>query len=213
MNWQQISVGATIAVILLSGCSLLPGHIKLGGNSVTAVKDAGRPATIATGDKTESIPLPDGSSLTITKFEAQAEQITKDGKAVTPAAPAKTVTEIHLAGASQLTTTEKTVAANTGTVDTTVANHRIDETAKEPLLYCAIACVLVAVAMLYFEHPAAAGLSAAAAAALFAAWRMPDLPEWFWMLGAIGIAGALCLVFGHAKGVANSTATSATVSK
>lgn len=189
----RMSLGALL--LLSSGCGLIPARIKSAGVTVTAVKDAGKPATLDTGETKTTFAIPAETRMVTTKTEATAT------------APAKTVVEWDFTKPTQFEEVASTIKADTGTVDTTLAVHKVDVASRQPLLYAAIGALVLCAAMVYLEHPTAALLCGAGAGILFAAWRMPDLPEWFWMVAVGAVIAGLALVFGHAKGVANSTAT------
>ena len=183
------------ALFLFTGCSSLPwpfvkkGSIALGPNKVTAVEHAEKPATLETKDVGESLPVPKGSVIRKTETEA-----------IPPDIPAKVVTEVIVAEDTVWTKKANTVSASTGTVDTSVAKAQIDAEEKRPLLYAAIASALGAVFFFWRAYPSPALLCSVGAAGFFAAWKMADLPTWFWGLAitAVGIGAALFL--GHERG-------------
>ena len=186
---------AAILLLSLTGCALLNrGAIKAGGVSVTGVKDAGKPATLATTNAGTSIPLPKGSTITVTKVAPiAAKPATKDEPAV-KGEPAKEITEIHPAGPTEYHHTEATVKADTGTVDTSVRTHEIDVAERRWLLWAAIGCGIAGI-VLKSMLPAWPGLSNGlliAAPCAFAAWKFADVPAWIWMV-VLGLVGAMAL--------------------
>ena len=180
---------------VLVGCNLMRGRIALPGASVTAVKDAGSPATVAQSNAGVSVPLPAGSVVTVTKSEALPA--TKE----TPAQPAKEITEIRPAGPTEYHKTEQTVAAQTGTVDTSIREHQIDAQESRPLLYAAIASALAAGFFVWRAYPTPAICCGVAAVVFFMAWKMAGLPEWFWAIGLAAIVGGGALWLGHERGL------------
>ncbi len=184
-----------LSLLGLCGCSWLPAKIKSGATTVTAVKDAGKPATLETGDKGESLPIPAGSSLTVTKVEAMPAAPN------VPAQPAREVTEVHLTEPTVWTRTEKTVKADTGTVDTSVALKKVETAESRVLLYAALAAMLGAGVFVYLHYPTPAMMCAGAAVVLFIAWKVAGMPDWLWGVGAAALGGAVFLYIGHERGL------------
>lgn len=180
-----------IACLLLSGCALFKpkGTINVGKASVTAVADAGKPATLATSDAKESVAIPKDTTVTITEHAA------------TPTTPAYKVTELHFNSPTEWQKFAVTTAANTGTVDTSVAKAKVGAQESRPLLYAAILSGLGAILFVYLSYPTPAMLCGASAGLFFLAWKVSDLPPWFWALGLVGLAAGAALYFGHRKGL------------
>jgi hypothetical protein len=185
---------------MLTGCWGV-GRIKAPGVSVQGVKDAGSPAILATSQAGEAVALPDGSRVIKTKTEAIPA--TKDA----PAQPAKEVTEIIPAGPTVYTSTEKTVSASTGTIDTSIAARRIDAAENRILLYGALLMLVAAGVFFWLHYPSPALLCAAAAGVLFLCWKVANLPPWFWGIAVLAGAGAVGLYFGHERGEKNKQPT------
>lgn len=182
-----------LLLLALASCKALP-RITFGKASVTGVADAGKPATLVQGETKTSFAVPAGTQMQTVKVEAS------------PTTPAKETTTWNFSAPTKFEIDASTLKADTGTVDTSVAQHKIDVESKQPLLYFAGACLVLCATMMYFDHPTAAMMCGAAAGIVFAAWRMPDLPEWFWMVGVACVVGGLCLAFGHAKATKQLTA-------
>ncbi len=174
----------------MQGCALFQkkGVATIGKNSVAAVSDAGKPATLATSDGKESLPIPAGSSITITEYQA------------TTTKPAYKVTELRPNGPTEWQKFTATVAANTGTVDTSVALKKVESAESRPLLYAAIASALAAGFFLYRAYPTPAFVCGGAAVVFFLSWKASGLPDWFWAVGACALAGAVALYLGHERG-------------
>ncbi len=193
---------ATVLVLLLSGCSLMPSRIKVGDSVVTPPKDNGTAATLSTFNAGQALKLAAGSRLVMTKFHSVAGiPETKDQPAVAPQ-PEKEVTEIYPSADTEWHKTEATVAANSGTVDTSIRTHEIDVAASKPLLYAAILSAALGVFFIYRAYPTPAIGCFIAAVVFFAAFKVSGLPSWFWGLGLVGIAGGAALYFGHERGLA-----------
>ncbi len=188
---------------LCSGCALLQrkGLIKSGGVSVAAVADAGKPATLTTSDAKEAVKIPSGSTLTVTKEEA----VPATDKAAFR--PAKETWEYHFTGETEWQKFNTTVAANTGTVDTSVALHKIDVSSKQPFLYAAILGALGAILFVYLHYPTPAMLCGLASGLFFLAWKLSDLPSWVWAVAAAAIAAGVAMYFAHERGLKTATAS------
>lgn len=188
--------------LCMTGCAVFGKRpqIRAGDVSVTGLPDAGKPATLGTSQSGESLPLPAGSRIIETKTDAvPAKAATAESPAV-PAQPARTVTEIIPGAATVLQRTESTVHADTGTVDTSIAAHKIDAAESRPLLYAAIVAAAAAGFFVWRAYPTPALACGIASAVFFLAWKVSGLPDWFWAIGllAAGVAGALYI--GHEKG-------------
>lgn len=178
----------------LAGCGLIPARIKADGVTVQGVRDAGKPATVAKSEAGVAVALPEGSKVTVTKYEAVAAT----DKA--PAQPAKEVTEIQPNGPSEFHKTESRTDASTGTIDTSVATHKIDVAERRWLLWAAIGCGIggVVVRSLVPAWPSLSNGLLMGAALAFAAWKLADIPEWIWLV-ALGIVGAMSLGYKRAE--------------
>lgn len=178
------------ACLLLSGCSILgrAPRIKIGDATVTAPKDVGRAATLATTNAGTTIPLPEGSVVTVTKIDAIAAKSPENGLPAVKAEPAREVTEIRPAGPTEYHKTENTVSANSGTVDTSVATKRIEAEERRPLLFCAIGAVVAGLGFMYVRFQALAVMCFLAGGVFFLAWRMAEISPW---VGALFLVAAV----------------------
>jgi hypothetical protein len=198
----MLKAAAILLCASLCGCSFLQSHglIKSGNVTVAGVKDAGKPATLATSDSRESLPIPAGSIVTVTETPATA------ATATAPARPATRVTEFRPSGPTEWQKFEATVAANTGTIDASLAVKKVEAAESRPLLYAAIASALAAGFFLYRAYPTPAFICGGASAVFMIAWKASGLPDWFWAVGAIALAAAAFLYLGHERGHATATA-------
>lgn len=180
----------------VSGCSIFQkkGLISAGGATVAAVGDAGKPATLNTSDAKESLPIPAGSTLVVRKTDA----VPATDK--TAFQPAMELTEVKLAGPSIWERKKNEVAANTGTVDTSVALKKVESAEARPLLYAAIGAAVAAGFFLYRAYPTPAFVCGGASVVFFLSWKASGLPDWFWAVGACALAGAIALYLGHERG-------------
>lgn len=178
-----------------SGCSLMRGWIKSGGTTVQGVKDAGKAATLETTNAGSSVPLPAGSTVTVTKTESVPATADK------PAIPATEQTVIAPGGATEWKKTEVAVKADTGTVDTSIRKHEIDAEESRPLLYAAIIAALAAGFFVYRAYPTPAICCGVASVVFFLAWKVSGLPSWFWAIGLAAIIGGGALYLGHERGL------------
>ena len=187
-----------VLCLTLSGCARLAfwrtPSIKAGNVAVMGVQDAGKPATLATTESGESVPLPVGSKITITKTEAVAA--TKEAKAE----PAKEVTEILPSEPTTWTKKATTVNADTGTVDISIATKRIDAQEARPLLYAALAAAIAAGFFVYMAYPTPALACGIASAVFFMAWKVSGLPDWFWAVGLLACGVGVAMYLGHERG-------------
>ncbi len=203
--WKRLAwlgVFATLILGCLSGCSLLPSRadIKIGDSKVKGPANPGTPATLATFNAGETLPLMAGSRVIITRFKAVAGKPAANGQPAVEAQPEREVTEIIPAGDTQWQRTEARVQADTGTVDTSVAKHAIDAADRRWLLWAAIGCGIGGV-VLRSLMPAWAGLSNGlliGAALAFGAWKLSDIPSWMWA-AAIGVMALLALGYKRAE--------------
>lgn len=186
----------------LGGCQLLQrGSIRgFGGAKVTGVTDSGKPATLAQDESTGALGLPAGSKLVITRFDAlPGKPMTSDHPEVA-AVPAHEVMEVVLSKDTQWRKDETHIRADTGSVDTSIAKHRIDVAESRYLLWASLGAVAAAGVFLWLKYPTPAMICGAAAVIFFLAWKLSDLPTYFWVIGAMGIAGAGALWLGHERG-------------
>ncbi len=186
----MIRCALILAAMGLAGCSLLParGRIKLPEVTVQAPKDAGTPGTAHTAKAGTSVPLPAGSVVTVTEQAAQPAQPATASTPAVPAQPASKITVITPAAASEYRHDESTVTASTGTIDTTVAKHRIEVEERRPLLYAAIAAAIAGLGFMYVRFQAIAGMCFLGAGCFFAAWRMAEISPW---VGGIFLVAAV----------------------
>lgn len=180
--------GALIVLVsgLVSGCS--HPRVKAGGASAVAPVDPGTPALASSGSSVATVPLPAGSSVE-----------TVPGTAATPSTPASPPSvKVTLAAPSELRVETHGEASSTGTVDTTVAMHRIttEQAAadRKPLLWVAIGCGVAGILAraLVKEWPAIGNALLGAAALAAVAWKVSEVPWWafaaFLAVVAVGIA-------------------------
>lgn len=187
-------------LVAFSGCSMFAKRpsISGGGFSVVGPADAGKPATLDSGASVATLPLPAGSTLVMTKSEATKAIPATDQTPAVAAQPAKEVVEVKLAGPTEWRKTESTVKADTGTVDTSVATHRIDVEERRWLLFAAIGCGIAGL-ICKASFPAWPSISNGllmAAVAAGAAWKLSDIPAWLW---AVVIGVSVLLVMGYKR--------------
>lgn len=190
-------VSLLVLCLSLAGCSLFRqgGAIKGDGVTVHAQPDAGKPATLVTAETGTAMGIPAGSVIKVTQTDAQPA--TKDK----PAIPATTVTEIVPSAPTEIRRTEKTVNADSGTVDTSVALKKIEAAESRVLLYVSIACALAAGFFVWASYPTPAIACGIASAVFFMSWKLSDLPDWFYVLGAVAVAAGIAIYLGHKRGL------------
>lgn len=151
------------------------------------VPEAGKPATLTSGESMRGFRIPANSKVAITRTDATAST------------PAVELAQFEFSEPSEYQETSARVDASTGTIDTEVAKRRIDVASKAPFLYAAIACVLGAIGCMIARFPVAALLSGIGAASFFALWKMSDLPSWFVSVAAVAVAGGVFLILGYKR--------------
>jgi len=184
---------AVLLVVYLSGCKTV-GRIRDGKTLITGVADAGKPATLATGESKQEVIIPAATPVSVTKIEAVPATDT------TPFQPAREVFSFTPPKETRWQAVSSTLRADTGTVDTSVAKHRIDVAERRWLLWTAIACGIGGL-VLKSMLPAWPGLSnGLLLAALLAAvaWKLADVPAWLWLV-AIGVVVFIALGYKRAE--------------
>ena len=172
-----------LVAVLLAGCASMP-RVRLGKLEASAPKDTGKPAVVASDVTTTEVAIPEGTTLE----EVGSTELTEKPLRLTFSKP------------STMRIVREQQSATTGTVDTSAAIRRIDNTARQPLLYASIGAMVGAVLFLFLKYPTPALLCGAASVVFFAAWQAAGLPPWFWIIGAIAIAGGVALWIGHERG-------------
>lgn len=185
-----------LAVLCLSGCARFGfgPRISTPSANVHAPADTGKPATVNDSHTTETTTVPPGSKITVTE-KAAVPATDKQ-----PEQPATKITEIVPSQPMQWQRTEATVQASTGTVDTSIAQKRLDNDERRWLLFAAIGCAAAAV-VLHSIMPAWPGLWKGAgigAAFALAAWKFAELPAWLW-LAAFAVFGAMAAGYKRAE--------------
>ncbi len=183
------------------GCHFFQkGVIRSGTTTVIGQPDAGKPASLAESHSDGALALPAGSRLVVTKWEPVPWVPAVDGRPEVKAEPAKEVTEVILAKDSMWHRSETRVQADTGTVDTSIAKARIAATENRYLLFASLGAAIAAGLFLYIKYPTPALICGAASIVFFLAWKLSDLPSWFYVVGVAALAGAFALWRGHERG-------------
>lgn len=180
---------------VVCGCTRLPPRISSGTDTVIGVTDAGKPATLSKGEVKTTLDVPAETKIVVTDT---APVPATDS---TPYIPRRTVTEWSFLKPTQFEQIASTLSADTGTVDTSIAKHKIDTASSLPLLYAAIASALGAVVFIFLKYPTPAIACGGASVIFFLAWKVSGLPDWFWALGACALVGGAALYFGHERGL------------
>ena len=200
----QILISLIGLTLFTPGCALLRtyGIIKSPSVTVVGVKDAGKPATLASDVKVDTMTIPAGTTVTTTKVESVASTPATSTTSAIPFQPAKEITTFTVPKEVKWDKTTTSISANTGTVDTSIAEHKIDVAASQPLLYAAIVSALAAGFFIYRAYPTPAFICGASSVAFLMAWKMTGMPDWMWAIGAAGLAAAVFLYLGHERGLA-----------
>ncbi len=179
--------------LLLTACGSIP-RISFGNASVQGVKDAGKPATLSSGETRSGVAIPANTPVKITKIDAVPAT---DKAAFQPAREEVTFVPTF---DTKLESVSTSMQANTGTVDQTVALRKIDAAENRYLLFAAIGAALAGGFFLYIKYPTPAFICGATSVVFFLAWRLADLPSWFYLIGAMGLVAAVFLYLGHKRG-------------
>lgn len=169
--------GLSLVALLLAGCGGLP-RIQFGKTQVVAPKDAGTPAQLSNDATTTTIPVPAKSQVVIIKIEAVP------ATATSAARPAQEFTIFDFSQPTRFEQIATKMAASTGTIDTTVATHRIDVEERRWLLFAAIGSGIVGIVLKSFM-PAWPGISnglLVGAAIAAVTWKVAALPAWVWLI-------------------------------
>lgn len=205
----------TLAILLscvwlgsLAGCQAIKnaitpsvGSIKTPSASVVGVKDAGKPATIDSTNTGEVLEIPKGTTVIVTRTEAVP------ATEKTPYLPAVERFEYKFDSPTVWKRNDAKVTASTGTTDTTIATKRIEAEESRVLLYAAIAAMVGVGIFMWLQYPTAAFICGGASVVFFLAWKVSGLPDWFYVIGAIGLAAAAFLYLGHERGQKSNTST------
>ncbi len=195
-------VAAALVIWLFGGCAMLKGRIKSGGVTVQSPKD-GNGASLAQQHSGETLTLPEGTKVTTVKETASPAIPATSTTPAIPARPATETTTFVLPKEAVWQKDETRVEANTGTIDNTVAVRRIQAAENRYLLFAAIAAAGAGGFFLYIKYPTPAMMCGAASVVFFLAWKLADLPSWFYVVGVVAIAGGFALWRGHARGEAD----------
>lgn len=201
-------VPVILLCFLMAGCSLVkvPGSIKLpvglhdSPATVVGVQNAGQPATLASNEEVATLTLPKGTIVTTALERASVGIPATPSNPGIPPTPQKETISFVLPEESKWVKTNTTLSANTGTVDTSIATHKIDVQAAQPLLYAAILSGVAAGFFVYRAYPTPALICGGASVVFLIAWKAAEAPPWLWAVGACGIAGAVALYIGHNRG-------------
>lgn len=171
---------------LLSGCALGRGIIRTKSAHVVGVPDAGKPATLSSGETKRTLEIPAQSEIVVARVEASATT------------PATETTTFKIPAATAYVETAARVDANTGTVDTTVRKAQIDAQERRWLIWTAIGAAIAGVAMraVLSQWPALSNGAFVLSGLAFAAWKISEIPTW---LVFSVVAVVVCLVLGYKK--------------
>jgi hypothetical protein len=182
-----------ILAVFLAGCSTV-GKIKSKTLTVLGVESAGKGATLDENHETAVLPLPAGTRAVMTSFPATAGvPATETSPAIAPQ-PGRTVTEFVFDKPTEWRKTGTYIRADTGTVDTTVARHRIDVAERRWLLWVAIGCGIAGLVMRSTlpQWPSISNGLLLGAVAAGLAWKLAEVPAWLW-LGILALVTILVL--------------------
>lgn len=187
---------AFLVFLALSGCALVKRqpNIRSGETVVTAPADAGKPGVLGTEQSSTGVTVPENTPVKVTKIAAVPATET------TLFQPERLELQFTPSKPTRIETESSSVQASTGTVDTSVALRKVAAEEARVLLYAALGAAVGAAVFLWLKYPTPALISGAAAVVFFLAWKVSDLPSWFWVIGAVALAGAGALWLGHERG-------------
>jgi hypothetical protein len=170
------------SILLFCGCKTMEKSARITtreGIKIEAADNAASPTTIERSEKKTEVKVGAGTKAT-----------TPTGTIEYPAITATIVEHVVNAAASHPKAPDKSVE---------MFNAKAGE--SRPLLYASMVSVVlgvIAIAIGYTKMVAT--ICFLASAAFFAAWKVSNLPDWFWAVGAVLLAAAVFTVFGHEKG-------------
>lgn len=185
------------ALVLLSltlvGCAHLP-KINFGKDTVVGPRDAGKPATLTKGEGKTMLGVPEGTE--VVTVESDPTPATEK----TPYIPRQVTTSWKFSQPTAFETWRADTHADTGTVDTTIAQHRIDVAESRWLLFTAIACGICGILArsLLPAWPAIPNGLFIAAACAGLSWKLSDIPSYLWAI-VLGIVIVLILGYKRAE--------------
>lgn len=181
-------------ILLFGGCRLIPGriHTKTGTN-VTTPKNASAATTVQEGTTVETVPIPQGSTVEITKTPA----IPATDK--TPAEPPKEVTKITFSAPSEKRIETKNTAISLApprAPDTSVQIHEADNRERRIFLWAALAFGVATGVLAYLHILGAAKISAIAAGSSIALYIVLGHQELIlWVLAGIVVCVVLFVLY------------------
>lgn len=190
----------TLSLVFLTGCSLirLPKVTIPGGPTALGPRDAGTPAVVTSDTGTTTFDAPAGSVMTVETHAAVP------ATATLPAVPEHRIVKWTFPAPTRVITTDNKSTASSGTIDTSVAKHRIDTEDRRILLYVSMICgALGLVARIALkEWPTAGNALLISSACAFASWKLAEIPTWIWF-AVIVVAGGVILGYKRAEWDAN----------
>ena len=205
MTTSTRSLLAITALLAMSGCMATQGRVAIdkaksifGGSpkvEASAPADAQQPTTVSQGERKTDTEIAAGTRARI--------PVKVNGQSLLMEFEFPEIKQVSLERVSEATVSPPRPP------DQAVALRKLDNEDRRPLLYCSIGAAVLAVASLYFRYPGPAALCGAASAGFFAAWRLSDLPSWFWAVALAAVAVAAGLYLGHERGEQSSKTTQA----
>lgn len=200
--FNRVAALGLLGLFLVSGCLTSPnrGAIRAGDVTVRGVVDPGKPASLNTETSSERVVLPAGSKITSTEVGALPARAAFEGIPAVTAQAGKTITVIEPGAATEWSKTTNMVSADTGTVDTSVAIHKVDVAERRILLFVAIGCGLAGL-VLKSMLPAWPGISNGfllGSVFFGAAWKFSEIPAWAGVIAIVAV-GLLSLGYKRAQ--------------
>lgn len=181
-----------LLLLLLTSCSSLP-HLTLGKDKVVVPANTNN-TTLEKGETKSTLSIPADTKVTTTHTGEIPATPT------TPYRPSVDVTEWTFLRPTSFDVAASSLKADSGKIDTSLAQHQVDVTAKQPYLYASIACIVAAIVAMFLKYPTGVMLCLVASGIFFAMWKLSDIPSWLLVVAVSAIVGAVFLVIGHEKG-------------
>lgn len=208
-----VVVLAALAVFLFGGClHSMKGRITAPGVTVQGPKD-GNNVSLASDTAASTLTLPAGSKLTTVKWEPVRWQPATPTSPEVKAQPAREETTVVLAADTVWRRDETKITADTGVIDQTVALRRIQTAENRYLLFASIGAAIAAGLFVYIKYPTPALLCGGASVVFFLAWKLADLPDWFYVVGVGGCIAGVVMWKAHERGEKDEREAASTLVK
>lgn len=168
------------AAISVVGTSPLTG--KAAPIRVTNPDNAGEPATLHSNEAVTSIEVEKGTKMTL--------PIVVNGT--------ETTATLELPPL-KLSKRELVTSASASAPDKSIALREIEVEASRPLLYAALGCAALGIFFIWRTFPTPALLCGVGAVVFFMAWKIANLPSWFWGIALVAVSAGVAIFWGYQR--------------